>query len=467
MPALAIVCSATTALALALFVSRRRQRRKSQAHLLALREALALRQAFRHKLGVDIGGTLTKIVLAGENEADGRRDPLENVRLTRSHVHHELAFNAGSARLAFVSTPTATLEATARALAETLAYPATEARREVVASGGGAHRFREVFREILQVEMLPLKELQAVVEGLLFLAADGAAGELFTVDEETGAEHGVAWPAPFFPLVLVNMGSGVSVVRIDSATQHRRVNGTACGGATFLGLGRALTGEHGFQELLALAARGDESRVDKTVGDIYGAAGCEDLDMPPTFTAASFGKMAVTGAFGSSHGAPPPPPPPPPAAPSKEDLVRSLLRMVVQASVVLAKAYASQAGCLPRVVFVGGFLQDNALARRMIARSMARVGGRALFCRHSEFLGALGSIAACIHRHRQRQQQQGGGGASGGPGGGGSGEAEPASPMSPSPSRWQAVARRLSREAEGAARRTGWQLNWLQLDRDE
>jgi hypothetical protein len=39
--------------------------------------------------------------------------------------------------------------------------------------------------------------------------------------------------------------------------------------------------------------------------------------------------------------------------------------------------------------------------------------------------------------------------------------------MSPSPSRWQAVARRLSREAEGAARRTGWQLNWLQLDRDE
>ena len=63
-------------------------------------------------------------------------------------------------------------------------------RRQVVAPCGGAHLFREVFREILQVEMLPLKELQAVVEGLLFLAAEGAAGELFTVDVKSAGSDG-------------------------------------------------------------------------------------------------------------------------------------------------------------------------------------------------------------------------------------------------------------------------------------
>eukprot|EP00966_Prymnesium_polylepis_P004606 105502-Prymnesium_polylepis.1 len=60
--------------------------------------------------------------------------------------------------------------------------------------------------------------------------------------------------------------------------------------------------------------------------------------------------------------------------------------MVVQASVVLAKAYApSGSGSMERVFFVGGFVgaAENELARRMIAESMANVGGRAIFCRHA------------------------------------------------------------------------------------
>ena len=59
------------------------------------------------------------------------------------------------------------------------------------------------------------------------------------------------------------------------------------------------------------------------------------------------------------------------------------------------------AGAIERVCFVGGFVgaAENELARRMIAESMANVGGRALFCRHAEFLGALGSLDDCLQRH--------------------------------------------------------------------
>ena len=46
----------------------------------------------------------------------------------------------------------------------------------------GAHRFRDLFRSVLQVELQPFKELQAVVRGLTFLSDRGPADELFTID---------------------------------------------------------------------------------------------------------------------------------------------------------------------------------------------------------------------------------------------------------------------------------------------
>ena len=52
---------------------------------------------------------------------------------------------------------------------------------------------------------------------------------------------------------------------------------------------------------------------------------------------------------------------------------------------------------------MGGFVgaEGNVLARQLIAESMSNVGGRALFCRHAEFLGSLGSLQDCLHRHRE------------------------------------------------------------------
>ena len=369
--------------------SRRRRRLLQRQSTLALHEAVVLRQTLRNKLGIDIGGTLAKIVLAKIVLAGDKHAPPEDVSLAHSTYHASLNFDArgGGFSFAFISTPTETLEQTSRLIAKTLQYPKDGQFRDIVATGGGAHRFRAMFRDVLQVELQPIKELQAVIEGLLFLASEGPTTELFTVEE--GVESTVEWPEQLFPFLLVNMGSGVSVVRVDGAQSFTRVGGTACGGATFLGLGRALTGIQDFHALLALAARGDESRVDKTVGDIYGSGGCVDLGMAPAHTAASFGKLALAQQ----------------AAPAQiEDVVRSLLRMVVQASVVLARAYAAHADCLDRIVFAGGFLQDNELARREIAQGMGLVGGRALFCRHSEFLGALGSLGACIVRHRDAQR---------------------------------------------------------------
>ena len=60
---------------------------------------------------------------------------------------------------------------------------------------------------------------------------------------------------PLFPYLLVNIGTGVSILRVDSEGQYERVSGSGLGGGTFVGLGRLLTGETSFEKLLSLGTR--------------------------------------------------------------------------------------------------------------------------------------------------------------------------------------------------------------------
>ena len=72
----------------------------------------------------------------------------------------------------------------------------------------------DMFRELLRVELVPFKELEAVVRGLIFTRTTGAPRELFSTDR-SGAERDVPWPSSLYPFLLVNIGSGVSVLRVS------------------------------------------------------------------------------------------------------------------------------------------------------------------------------------------------------------------------------------------------------------
>ena len=61
-----------------------------------------------------------------------------------------------------------------------------------------------------------------------------------------------------YPHLVVNIGSGVSILLVAGPSEFRRVGGTACGGGTFLGLSKVLTpSATGFHEALELAEKGD------------------------------------------------------------------------------------------------------------------------------------------------------------------------------------------------------------------
>jgi len=53
-----------------------------------------------------------------------------------------------------------------------------------------------------------------------------------------------------FPYLLVNIGSGVSILKVESEDQYQRIDGTSLGGGTFYGLCNLLTGLSSFDEML-------------------------------------------------------------------------------------------------------------------------------------------------------------------------------------------------------------------------
>ena len=73
-----------------------------------------------------------------------------------------------------------------------------------------------------------------------------------------------------YPYIVVNIGSGVSILQVESNTKLKRIGGTSVGGGTFQGLCSLLAGTDSFEEAIALAEKGDSTRVDKLVRDIYG-----------------------------------------------------------------------------------------------------------------------------------------------------------------------------------------------------
>ena len=102
--------------------------------------------------------------------------------------------------------------------------------------------------------------------------------------------HFAAPSVDIYPYMLVNIGSGVSMLKVSGPHDYVRVGGTSLGGGTLWGLLSLLTGARTFDEMLELASRGDNSRVDMLVGDIYGTD-YGKIGLKSTAIASSFGKV--------------------------------------------------------------------------------------------------------------------------------------------------------------------------------
>ncbi|PKA61554.1 Pantothenate kinase 2 [Apostasia shenzhenica] len=181
-----------------------------------------------------------------------------------------------------------------------------------------------------------------------------------------------------FPYLLVNIGSGVSMIEVIGKGKFERIIGTHLGGGTILGLARLLTGCSSYDEFLELSQRGDNLSVDLTVGDIYGQHGYPKIGLPATTTAASFGKVMSNRL--SDYKA--------------EDLAAALLNAFTYNIGQIAYFVANLSG-LKRIFFRGAYICGHSKTMDKISRALkywSKGQVQTTFLCHEGFMGALGAF---------------------------------------------------------------------------
>lgn len=185
-----------------------------------------------------------------------------------------------------------------------------------------------------------------------------------------------------YPYLVVTIGTGVSILRVDGPRKYERVSGSTIGGGTYLGLIRLLTDVDDFDEIMRLAEKGDPTKCDMMVGDIYGdnVEALKKLGLPSNIVASSFGKLVSKED--------------PAAGLKQEDLARALLLMITinigQVSYLNAQLMNTS-----RIYFVGNFLRENKLSQRRLSYAInywSKGKMEALFLEHEGYFGALGAF---------------------------------------------------------------------------
>ncbi|MCJ1473451.1 hypothetical protein MMC13_002102 [Lambiella insularis] len=159
----------------------------------------------------------------------------------------------------------------------------------VMATGGGAYKYYDGMKEALGVEVVREDEMECLIIGLDFFITE-IPNEVFTYNEIDFLMRFADVRATIYPYLLVNIGSGVSMIKVSGPKKYQRLGGTSLGGGTLWGLLSLLTGARTFDEMLAMADRGDNAAVDMSVGDIFGTD-CGKVGLRSGTIASSFGKV--------------------------------------------------------------------------------------------------------------------------------------------------------------------------------
>lgn len=104
--------------------------------------------------------------------------------------------------------------------------------------------------------------------------------EVFTYDKDKNTQNFVNIQPNSFPYILVNIGSGVSILKVHSKDHFERISGSSIGGGTFWGLAKLLTKVESYENVQTLCDTGDNTNVDLLVGDIYGSV-CNNHNRKP------------------------------------------------------------------------------------------------------------------------------------------------------------------------------------------
>lgn len=255
----------------------------------------------------------------------------------------------------------------------------------IKATGGGAYKYKELLTSKLDVRVEKLDEMSCLITGCNFLLTH-VPNEAFQFKKDELDQPEFVFKNldgnNIFPYLLVNIGSGVSILKVEGPDKYERIGGTSTGGGAFWGLGSLLTNAKGFDELLAMTTEGKTKNIDMLVKDIYGG-GYTELNLPAELTASSFGKAARASRDSQS------------AEPFRtQDIAKALLQMISNDIGQISSLYAQLYG-LTRIFFGGYFIRGHHVTMHTISFAInffSKGTQQALFLRHEGYLGAIGAF---------------------------------------------------------------------------
>ncbi|KAM8989869.1 4'-phosphopantetheine phosphatase isoform 2-T2 [Ara ararauna] len=303
------------------------------------------------RFAIDIGGSLTKLAyystvqhkVARVRSFDHSGKDIENEPLYEITVQEEI-----TARLHFIKFENTYIETCLDFIKDHLVNTETKV---IKATGGGAYKFKDLIEKKLGLKVDKEDVMTCLIKGCNFVLRN-IPHEVFAYQKDSDTEFRFQTNDPnIFPYLLVNIGSGVSIVKVETEDKFEWIGGSSIGGGTFWGLGALLTKTKKFDELLQLASKGQHTNVDMLVKDVYGGA-YQTLGLSGNLIASSFGKSTTADKEFS-----------------KEDMAKSLLHMISNDIGQLACLYAKLHN-LEKIYFGGFFIRGHPVTMRTITYSI-------------------------------------------------------------------------------------------------
>ncbi|KAK2198400.1 bifunctional DIX domain/Type II pantothenate kinase/ATPase [Babesia duncani] len=133
-------------------------------------------------------------------------------------------------------------------------------------TGGGAVKYAKLLQEHLGTNIIQRSEMESICLGVALVEANLNHGLYINIDTRTKLATHVQ---PRYPYLIVNVGSGISILKISNFAKYERITGTCLGGgllqfpvsipATAYGLVHALVQLDSFDKLIDHYKRGDNS----------------------------------------------------------------------------------------------------------------------------------------------------------------------------------------------------------------
>ncbi|KRX04741.1 hypothetical protein PPERSA_11797 [Pseudocohnilembus persalinus] len=337
-------------------------------------------------IGLDIGGTVAKCCIAFK----------KGINVEFTHLAHLKIQTHSDFDLYFEDFPSNDLTELFEFIDE---QEISNFTQKFYITGGGAHKYEEVIKKRLGVQVIKVQEMQSLSYGLKVLDMLLPNDSVYRFNQEKKQIEYIEQSNWMFPLILVQIGSGVSILKVKNKDEFERVSGTSLGGNVFLGIAHLLTGNNNFNQALKKASIGNNRNIDLFVSDIYKQIQSVPEDIYGDSLCVSFGRVKQMLKEGKEI--------------KTEDLLQSALQMVAfnisQIAFLVARIHK-----IDHIFFTGYFIKNHTDTIGCIEEAVnyfsksQEQNKKAFFLKHDGFLGALGSfyVAATDSKIKFKSKQE-------------------------------------------------------------